>query len=104
GRQHVIDALHEHGLSVDVELEATNTDLIVRMVEAGLGISIVPLLASGAVTRSRRIEARSLGKQVRPIHSGIMLRKGETPPAEAQELIMFVEDACQNERKAGKKF
>lgn len=92
GRQHVIDALHERGLTVDVELEATNTDLIVRMVEAGLGVSIVPLLGSGIVTRSRRVEVRSLGKQVRPIHSGILLRRGETPTAEATALLKFMEE------------
>ena len=44
GRQHVIDAFHEHGLSPRVEMETTNTEIIVRMVEAGLGVSIVPLL------------------------------------------------------------
>jgi DNA-binding transcriptional LysR family regulator len=94
GRQHVIEALHERGLTVDVELEATNTDLIVRMVEAGLGVSIVPLLPSGVVTRGRRIEVRSLGKHVRPIHSGILLRRGETPTQEAAELIKFIEANC----------
>jgi DNA-binding transcriptional LysR family regulator len=94
GRQHVIEALRDCGLSVDVELEATNTDLIVRMVEAGLGLSIVPLLESGVVTRSRRIEVRPLGKQVRPIHSGILLRKGEQPTPEAAALLAFIDANC----------
>lgn len=95
GRQHVIDALHERGLSVDVELEATNTDLIIRMVEAGLGVSIVPLLKSGVVTKGRRVEARSLGRQVRSIQSGLLLRRGENPTTEAAELIRFIEAECQ---------
>ena len=90
GRQHVIEALRERGLTVDVELEATNTDLIVRMVEAGLGISVVPLLASGAVTRARRVEFRSLGKQVRPIHSGILLRRNEPLTHEAVALLNYI--------------
>lgn len=94
GRQHVIDALHERGLSVDVELEATNTDLIVRMVEAGLGISIVPLLKSGIVTKGRRVETRSLGRQVRSIQSGLLLRRGENPTAEAAELMRFIAAEC----------
>ena len=94
GRQHVLEALLERGLTVDVELEATNTDLIVRMVEAGLGISIVPLLASGAVTRSRRVEARPLGKQIRPIHSGVLLRKREELLPEASAFWKFIQANC----------
>jgi LysR family cys regulon transcriptional activator len=90
GRQHIVEALHERGLSIEVELEATNTDLIVRMVEAGLGISIVPLLKSGEVTRHRRVEIRPLGKQIRPIHSGILLRRAEKPTPEATSLLEFI--------------
>src|SRR5262249_18958849 len=44
GRQHVVDAFSRAGLSPRVEMEASNTDLVVRMVEAGLGVSLVPLL------------------------------------------------------------
>lgn len=96
GRQHVIEAMREHGLTVDVELEATNTDLIVRMVEAGLGLAIVPLHESGAVTKSRRVEAKSLGKQVRPIHSGVLLRTGEKPTPEAAALLEFINANCRS--------
>ena len=55
GRQHILDAFHESGLSPQVALETTSTETIVSMVEAGLGIAIVPLLPSGAVTRGRRV-------------------------------------------------
>src|SRR5262245_36879634 len=55
GRQHVAEAFQRRGLSPHVEIEATNTDLIVRMVEAGLGVAVVPLHPSGAVTRGRRV-------------------------------------------------
>ena len=51
GRQHVIDAFHGAGLSPRVEMETTNTEIIVRMVAAGLGVSVVPLMPDGAVTR-----------------------------------------------------
>jgi DNA-binding transcriptional LysR family regulator len=63
-------------------METTNTEIIVRMVEAGLGISIVPLMSSGAVTRGRRVGVRSLGSRIRPIHSGVLLRR-EVPLAPA---------------------
>ena len=77
GRQHVAEAFQRVGLVPQIEMEATNTDLIVRMVEAGLGIAIVPLHPSGAVTRGRRVAIQSLGRQVRSIDSGILLRRHE---------------------------
>jgi DNA-binding transcriptional LysR family regulator len=85
GRGHVMDAFHGESLSPRVEMETTNTEIIVRMVEAGLGVSIVPLMPSGVVTRGHLVAARSLGKLIRPIHSGILARRGEvlTPASRA---------------------
>ena len=90
GRQHVAEAFQRAGLTPHVELEATTTDLIVRMVEAGLGVGIVPLHPSGAVTRGRKVAIQSLGKQVRPIDSGVLLRKGEQPTPAALKLLDFL--------------
>ena len=90
GRQHVIDAFHQQGISPLVDIEMTNTEIIVRMVEAGLGVSIVPLLPSGAVTRGRRVGIRSLGEQIRPINSGVLLRRGEPLSDASRRFIEFV--------------
>jgi DNA-binding transcriptional LysR family regulator len=93
GRQHVIDAFHGAGLSPRVEMETTNTEIIVRMVEAELGVSIVPLMPSGAVTRGHRVGQRSLGDRIRPIHSGILLRRGERLSAASQAFLDFLRPA-----------
>jgi len=90
GRQHIMDAFHGQGLSPRVEMEATNTEIIVRMVEAGLGVSIVPLMPSGIVTRGRRVGVVGLGNQIRPIHSGILTRRGEQHSAAAREFVNFL--------------
>jgi DNA-binding transcriptional LysR family regulator len=90
GRQHVMDAFHGAGLSPRVEMETTNTDIIVRMVEAGLGLSIVPLMPNGAVTRGHRVGHRILNGLIRPIHSGVLLRRGETPAPAAQAFLEFL--------------
>jgi DNA-binding transcriptional LysR family regulator len=90
GRQHVLDAFHENGVAPHVAFETTSTETIVSMVEAGLGISIVPLLPSGAVTRGRRVEARRLDATIRPIHSGVLLRRGERLSAPAMRLFDFI--------------
>jgi DNA-binding transcriptional LysR family regulator len=91
GRQHVVDAFRQAELSPRVEMETTNTEIIVQMVEAGLGISLVPLLSSGIVTRGRRVGVRNLGDRIRPIDSGILLRRGEPPLPAAQHFIEFVQ-------------
>ena len=90
GRQHILDAFHESTIAPQVALETTSTETIVSMVEAGLGIAIVPLLPSGAVTRGRRVEARRLDASIRPIHSGILVRRGERLSAASSQLLDFI--------------
>lgn len=60
------------------------------MVEAGLGLGIVPLHPSGEVTKGRKVGAASLGQQVRPIYSGVLLRRGEHLSSPARALLEFL--------------
>ncbi len=85
-----MDAFHGQGLSPRVDMETTNTEIIVRMVEASLGVSIVPLMPGGVVTRGHRVGVRSLGHQIRPIHSGILIRRGERLSKASQAFIDFL--------------
>jgi DNA-binding transcriptional LysR family regulator len=89
GRQHVLDAFHEGGYVPNVTLETTSTETVVSMVEAGLGVSVVPLMPNGAVTRGRRVEVRPIQDWIRPIHSGILLRRGEQPGGAVARLLEF---------------
>lgn len=90
GRQHVLDAFRGRGLTPRVDMEATTTGIVVKMVEAGLGVSLVPLMPNGAVTRGVKVGARALPGQIRPIHSGILKRRGEKPTPEADAFIRFL--------------
>jgi DNA-binding transcriptional LysR family regulator len=90
GRTHVVDAFHGHGLSPRVDMETTNTEIIVRMVEAGLGVSIVPLMPGGQVTRGRKVGTHSLAGQIAPIHSGILLRRGERLSPAGKAFVDFL--------------
>ena len=92
GRAHVMDAFRKNDLNPSVEMEATNTDLIVRLVAAGLGISIVPLHPSGAVTRGHAVGHRPLGEHFRTIDSGILTRKGEQLSRAAERFVEFCAD------------
>ncbi|MFO0914237.1 MAG: LysR substrate-binding domain-containing protein [Pirellulales bacterium] len=90
GRQHVMEALQGAGVDPWVEMETTNTEIIVRMVEAGLGVSIVPLMPSGVVTRGRRVSIRRLAQPVRPIQSGILRRRHEPLSPAAARFLRFL--------------
>lgn len=90
GRQHVMDAFHGQGLSPRVDMETTNTEIIVRMVEAGLGVSIVPLMSDGRITRGHRVGVRPLVQEIAPIHSGILVRRGEPLAPAARKFIEFL--------------
>ena len=86
----MLDAFQQQGLAPAVALETTSTETVVSMVEAGLGVSIVPLMANGAVTRNRRVEVLAIKEAIRPIHSGLLLRRGETPSAPVARLMAFI--------------
>ncbi|PHS10288.1 MAG: transcriptional regulator [Blastopirellula sp.] len=96
GRVHVMDAFGEANVSPQVEMEATNTDIIIRMVAAGIGISIVPLLSSGAVTRGHKVGIRTLEKQIRPIRSGILVRSGLQQSDATKTFIQFIRAQVNN--------
>jgi DNA-binding transcriptional LysR family regulator len=87
GRQHVLDGFHESGVTPRVAFETTSTETVVSMVEAGLGVSIVPLLASGAVTHGRRVDVYALDAPIRPIHSGVLWRRRERLSPAATRLV-----------------
>lgn len=101
GRQHVLDAFRGQGLSPRVDMEATTTGVVVKMVEAGLGVAVVPLMPNGAVTRGAKVGVRPLPGQVRPIHSGVLLRRGEAPGPAAEALIRFLQPDGGNEKRPG---
>jgi DNA-binding transcriptional LysR family regulator len=72
-------------------METTTTEIVVRMVEAGLGVSLVPLMPDGAVTRGRKVGVRSLAGQIRPIHSGVLTRRGDELKPEARAFVASLE-------------
>ncbi|HEY1192386.1 MAG TPA: LysR family transcriptional regulator [Gemmata sp.] len=91
GRQHVLNAFYKLGLSPRIDMEATTTGIVVKMVEAGLGVSLVPLMPNGAVTRGVQVGVRPLPGPIDPIHSGVLTRRGEALSTAAEAFIKFLE-------------
>jgi DNA-binding transcriptional LysR family regulator len=90
GRQHVMEAFTRLDLSPRIEMEATTTDLIVRMVAARMGVAIVPLLPSGVVTRGHNVTVLALAEEIRPIDSGLLIRRGEQLNESSRRFAEFV--------------
>ncbi len=90
GRQHLMQAFHRAGVTPQVALQATTTALIVQMIEAGLGVAVLPLLPSGRVTADRRVLTVSLLDPVDPIDSGIFVRPEWADDPLLNELIDWV--------------
>ena len=90
GRQHVLNAFYRRGLNPRVDMEATTTGVVVKMVEAGLGVSLVPLMPDGGVTRGVKVGVRKLPGLIDPIDSGILMRRGETLPPAAEAFVRFL--------------
>jgi len=90
GRSHVIEAFAAQSLRPRIEIEATTTDLLIRMAEAELGVALAPLLEDGSVTSGRKVVTKSLGKQIRPIDSDILTRNHETLSPASTAFLKFI--------------
>lgn len=88
GRQHILEAFYNAGLTPKVAMEATTTSVIVRMVEAGLGVSLVPVLRSGAVTRGLNVRQLPISQKIRPLHTGIFV----SPACRADDAVTRFSD------------
>ena len=88
--QLILEAFHRRNLSPKIGVETSNTDLIVRIVEAGLGIGVVPWLESGVVTKGHKVVSRKLGMQIRPLDMGVLTRKGEDLSEPTRHFINFI--------------
>jgi DNA-binding transcriptional LysR family regulator len=74
GRGQQFEAFRRAGFMPRIAMQATTTSLVIDMVEAGLGLSVVPLLPSGRVTRGRRVAAVRITDRFDRIDSGYFVR------------------------------
>ena len=90
GRQHVLDAFHEHGLSP----RRAGNDQHGDHRQHGRGgpghFNRAAAAERRGDTRGRRVDVRPLEDPIRPIHSGVLVRRGESPSMPAQRLLTFI--------------
>lgn len=74
GRQHVLEAFYRRNLTPRIITEATSAQIAVRMVEAGLGVAIVPVPHSDVLTRGINVGESQISDPIRPIENVIFCR------------------------------
>lgn len=90
GRQHVLEALHAAGARPRIGMQATTTAIIVQMVEAGLGVSLLPLLDSGRVTAGKAVVVVPVQETLQPIQSGIFVPTAWSGDPLVQDFVAYV--------------
>ncbi|MGQ0637303.1 MAG: LysR family transcriptional regulator [Planctomycetaceae bacterium] len=85
--EHLREAFRTAKITPRIEMELGSVELVVRMVEAGLGAGVVPLFADGSPTRGRKVGVFPLGREVAPMRYGALTRKGHPPSAAARAFV-----------------
>lgn len=73
GRQHVLEAFHAAEVQPKIGMQATTTAIILQMIEAGLGVSILPLLPCGRTTADKALKVIPISEPIQSIQSGIFI-------------------------------
>ncbi len=74
GRLHVLETFFALGLEPSIAMEATSTPLMLGMVNAGLGIALVPTPLSPQPLRGLDVVVVPIADPIRPIETGLFLR------------------------------
>ena len=74
GRQHVLEAFSRRELTPRIVTDVTTTAVALRLIEAGIGTAILPLLRSGAVTRETRVGQIPIQDAIRDVENAIIFR------------------------------
>ncbi|MFI4968644.1 MAG: LysR family transcriptional regulator [Lysobacterales bacterium] len=90
GRLHVLETFFALGLEPTICMEATSTPLILSMVNAGLGVSLIPSPSTDAPMRGLDVVTVPVSDPIRPIETGLFLRaEWESEPA-VQALLKLI--------------
>jgi DNA-binding transcriptional LysR family regulator len=74
GRQHLLEAFSRRELVPRIVTDVTTTAIALRLIEAGIGTAILPLLRSGAVTREAHVGQVPIQDAIRGVENAIVFR------------------------------
>jgi DNA-binding transcriptional LysR family regulator len=90
GRLHVLETFFALGLEPRICMEATSTPLILSLVDAGLGVSIIPTPSSPAPARGLEVAVVPITDAIRPIETGLFLRNEWKDDSHVQTLLGLI--------------
>ncbi|MGH9642226.1 MAG: LysR substrate-binding domain-containing protein [Terriglobales bacterium] len=90
GRQHVLEAFHQHGLAPKIVAEVPCAQVAARLVEAGLGIAIVPSLASHALVANTKVSQFLINDSISKIENVILTRPASRNDSTVQTFLDYL--------------
>lgn len=86
-RQRLLEALHQKSITPKVVAEVTTTQMVINLVESGIGTAIIPITRPSTIFRGRRVGQVAISDAIRPIEFSILTRKDLSEDAVAPKLL-----------------
>lgn len=90
GRLHVLETFFALGIEPTVRTEASSTPLMLSMVDAGLGLAIIPAPSTPAPLRGLDVAVVPISDPIRPIETGLFLRAEWQNDHGVQQLLKLI--------------
>lgn len=99
GRRRILEAFYAKGIAPRTAIEVTTTQMLLNLVEEGIGASIIPVLQDSTILRGRQIGEAAISDGIRPVEYGILSRKDSGANDPSRELLRFIMDQFAHERE-----
>jgi len=94
GRLHVLETFFALGIEPVLRMEATSTPLMLSMVDAGLGLAVIPTPSTPAPLRGLDVAVVPINDPIRPIETGLFLRAEWQHEPGVRTLLQRILAAC----------
>ncbi|MBU6477246.1 MAG: LysR family transcriptional regulator [Xanthomonadaceae bacterium] len=101
-RQRILEAFHQKSITPNVAIEVTTTQMVLNLVEAGIGTAIIPISRPCAIFRGRRVSQVPIMDAIQPIEFAILAQKDLLDDTVASKLLDCIFDQFGHKRLAKK--
>lgn len=101
-RQRILEAFNQKSIIPNVAIEVTTTQMVLNLVEAGIGTAIIPISRPCAIFRGRRLSQVSVSDTIQPIEFTLLAQKDISDDTVASKLLDCIFDQFGHKRVAKK--
>jgi len=89
-QRYVLEAFQNCGVTPRIIVNVTSFQMAIRMVEAGMGATIVPVLPSGILMSDMAVDQVRIGDPIRPIENQVVIRHASQNDVAVRAFMNFV--------------